>query len=106
MRYIIKTAWEKQFRFHINTANMATGCPSPSPSRPRTVHDVALVVAVVVAVRGPVIDVKSLDGRVVVARGDVLQKNFKRLHERRKVLTESCCAVATEQLTLCKYEYF
>lgn len=92
MRYIIKTAREKQFRFHINTANMATGCPSPSPStraRPRTVHDIPLVVAVVVAVRGPVIDVKSLDGRVVVARCDVLQKNFKRLHEREEVLTES-----------------
>lgn len=89
MRYIIETAWEKQFRFHINTAYMATGRPSPSPSRHRTVHNIPLVVAVVVAVRGPVIDVKSLDGRVVVARCDVLQKNFKRLHERRKVLTES-----------------
>lgn len=69
---------------------MATGCPSPRSSAPstrarhRTVHDIPLVVAVVVAVRGPVVDVKSLDGRVVVARCDVLQKNFKRLHERRK----------------------
>lgn len=59
-------------------------------SKHRTVHDIALVVAVVVAVRGPVIDIKSLDGRVVVARCDVLQKNFKRLYEKRKVLMESC----------------
>lgn len=39
---------------------------------PLTFHHISFVVAVIVAVRGPVVDVEALDGSVVVTRGTIL----------------------------------
>lgn len=53
------------------------------PCEPRTwfcvtFHHVPLVVAVVVAVCGPVVDVEALDGGVVVTGGAILERGWKK----------------------------
>ena len=52
--------------------------------RPPTFHHVSLVVTVVVAVGGPVVDVEALDGRVVVAGRGVLQRKEERAYKCMK----------------------
>lgn len=73
------TAWlmlrsaKKKPSAHVLTSYQSPGefCPAPSVAK-LTFHDIPLVVAVVVAVRGAVVDVESLDGGVVVTGGGVL----------------------------------
>lgn len=49
---------------------------------PLTLHDVPFVVAVVVAVSGPVVNVESLNRGVVVARRTILHGGTQRERER------------------------
>lgn len=50
-----------------------------------TFHHVLLVVTVIVTVSGAVVDVKSMDGSVVVAGWDVLQRMEERAEISRDV---------------------
>lgn len=45
-----------------------------------TVHHLPLVIAVIIAVRRPVVDVEALDGGVVVAGGGVLGRDRSKDH--------------------------
>lgn len=49
-----------------------TRTQTPILAFPLTFHHISFVVAVIVAVRGPVVDVEALDGSVVVTRGTIL----------------------------------
>lgn len=55
-----------------------------------TFHHVLLVVAVIVTVSGAVVDVKTVDGSVVVAGWDILQRMGGRAEISRDVCAPYC----------------
>lgn len=59
-----------------------TGAQTLKFASPLTVDHVLFVVAVIVAVRGPVVDVEALDRSVVVTRGDILDGDGKKDYVR------------------------
>lgn len=61
-----------------------------------TFHHVLLVVTVIVTVSGAVVDVKSMDGSVVVAGWDVLQRMEERAEISRDVHAQT--VLGEEQL--------
>lgn len=61
-----------------------------------TFHHILLVVTVIVTVSGAVVDVKAMDGSVVVAGWDVLQRTGGREQELAK-MSVLCIVLGEEQ---------
>ena len=67
---------------------------------PLTFHHISFVVAVIVAVRGPVVDVEALDRSVVVTRGTILHGGELRKKKKKKItfrLQQSSLAIIIQK---------
>lgn len=71
---------------------------------PLTFHHISFVVAVIVAVRGPVVDVEALDRSVVVTRGTILHGG--EIGEKKKKRLRLGCSNLPWQLLYKREEIF